>query len=148
MPALDLLAQNQQLQQLQGEMQAAGNALSLKVAALEKEKAQLLALRGGVSSGAGGAPRPKGPAPPEFHGIRTNSFEIDAWVRDMKVQFEFYGPREFPDDATKIRHATMFLKGRAAEWWEAEDKSGGVRGSRMQSEGSRERTVTRARSLC
>ena len=39
------------------------------------------------------------------------------------VQFAFYGARVFPDDAAKVRHAAMFLKGRAAEWWDAEDKS-------------------------
>ena len=47
-------------------------------------------------------------------------------MRDMNVQFTFYGARVFPDDAAKVRHAAMFLKGRAAEWWDAEDKSTGV----------------------
>jgi hypothetical protein len=115
-------------------MQAAGNALQQKVAALEAEKAALLAQqsRNGAaasSGGSGGHSHPKGPTPPEFHGTKTGGYEIDAWVRDMRVQFSFYGARVFPDDAAKVRHAAMFLKGRAAEWWDAEDKSTGVESS-------------------
>ena len=121
------------------QMQAAGNALQQQVAALEAEKAALLAQAsrngaagasssGGNSAG-GGHGYPKGPTPPEFHGTKTGGYEIDAWVRDMRVQFNFYGARVFPDDAAKVRHAAMFLKGRAAEWWDAEDKSSGVESS-------------------
>lgn len=119
------------------QMQAAGTALQQQVAALEAEKAALLLQ---VSrNGAAGAPAvvsssgshgyPKGPTPPEFHGTKTGGYEIDSWVRDMRVQFTFYGARVFPDDAAKVRHAAMFLKGRAAEWWDAEDKSSGVESS-------------------
>lgn len=122
------LAQNAQ-------MQAAGNALQQKLAALEAEKNALQAAMqqqraSAASSAAGGSVashgHPKGPTPPEFYGTKTGGYEIDAWVRDMRVQFSFYGARVFPDDAAKVRHAAMFLKGRAAEWWEAEDKSTGV----------------------
>ena len=121
------LARNQQ-------MQAAGTALEQKVAALEAEKAALLAqqVRGSAAAGrSGGASvgHPKGPTPPEFHGTKTGGYEIDSWVRDMRVQFTFYGARVFPDDTAKVRHAAMFLKGRAAEWWDAEDKSTGVESS-------------------
>ena len=116
------------------QMQAAGTALQQKVAALEAEKAALLtqALRHGAAGAAGssgGHGHPKGPTPPEFHGTKTGGYEIDSWVRDMRVQFTFYGARVFPDDAAKVRHAAMFLKGRAAEWWDAEDKSSGVESS-------------------
>ena len=112
-------------------MQAAGNALQQQVATLEAEKNALLAqqMRNGAaaaSSNSGGRSQPKGPTPPEFHGTKTGGYEIDSWVRDMRVQFSFYGARVFPDDAAKVRHAAMFLKGRAAEWWDAEDKSTGV----------------------
>lgn len=117
-------------------MQAAGTALQQKVAALEAEKAALLAqqaARNGAaatsSGGSGGHSHPKGPTPPEFHGTKTAGYEIDSWVRDMRVQFSFYGARVFPDDAAKVRHAAMFLKGRAAEWWDTEDKSTGVESS-------------------
>ena len=116
-------------------MQSAGTDLQKQVAALEQEKANLLAQQQAARSAAAAAgpaaaasPRhgyPKGPTPPEFNGSKTNSYEIDAWVRDMKVQFAFY-PAAFPDDAAKVRHAAMFLKGRAAEWWESEDRSTGV----------------------
>jgi hypothetical protein len=121
------------------QMQAAGNALQQQVAALEAEKAALLAQASrnsaagasssSGSSASGGHGYPKGPTPPEFHGTKTGGYEIDAWVRDMRVQFTFYGARVFPDDAAKVRHAAMFLKGRAAEWWDAEDKSSGVESS-------------------
>jgi hypothetical protein len=113
------------------QMQAAGTALEQKVAALEAEKAALLAqqARSSTASGSSGGAsvgHPKGPTPPEFHGTKTGGYEIDSWVRDMRVQFAFYGARVFPDDTAKVRHAAMFLKGRAAEWWDAEDKSTGV----------------------
>lgn len=120
---------------MNSQMQAAGAELQKKVQALEAEKAALLAQRNSAAAAASpsasfhiGASHghPKGPTPPEFHGTKTGGYEIDAWVRDMKVQFSFYGARVFPDDASKVRHASMFLKGRAAEWWEAEDKSTGV----------------------
>lgn len=119
---------------LNAQMQAAGAELQKKVQALEAEKAALLAQRNGAaaSSASGSSANhahPKGPTPPEFHGTKTGGYEIDAWVRDMRVQFSFYGARVFPDDTAKVRHAAMFLKGRAAEWWDAEDKSTGVENS-------------------
>ena len=115
-------------------MQKAGAVLEQRVAALEAEKAALLraaaaretSLALQSSQGHHSHSRLKGPTPPEFHGSKASGYEIDSWIRDMKVQFAFYGPREFPDDASKVRHAAMFLKGRAAEWWEATDKSEGV----------------------
>jgi hypothetical protein len=118
-------------------MQAAGNALQQQLAALEAEKNALqtaMQQRANAGSSAAGSSvashgHPKGPMPPEFHGTKTGGYEIDAWVRDMRVQFSFYGARVFPDDAAKVRHAAMFLKGRAAEWWEAEDRSTGVESS-------------------
>jgi hypothetical protein len=122
---------------LNAQMQAAGAELQKKVAALELEKANLLAQQQALRSAAASSSSnsfgpsqktgyPKGPTPPEFNGAKTGGFEIDSWVRDMKTQFMFYGASVFPDDAAKVRHAAMFLKGRAAEWWEAEDKSTGV----------------------
>jgi hypothetical protein len=126
-PAADLAA----ALALNAQMQAAGADLQKQVAALEQEKANLLAQqqasRSATSSAAAAQrlPYPKGPTAPEFHGSKIGGYEIDAWVRDMKIQFEFYSS-SFPDDAAKVRHAAMFLKGQAAEWWEAEDKSTGV----------------------
>ena len=113
-------------------MQNAGIALQRQVAALEAEKAALLAVVASarsVAPVAGSHGRPKGPVPPEFHGTKVGGYEVDAWIRDMKVHAPSYGAREFPDDAAKVRHAAMFLKGRAAEWWEAEDKYTGVEAS-------------------
>lgn len=119
---------------LNAQMKAAGADLEKKVQTLEAEKAALLAAQrssAAASSAGSGASHghPKGPTPPEFHGTKTGGYEIDAWVRDMRVQFSFYGARVFPDDTAKVRHAAMFLKGRAAEWWDAEDKSTGVEAS-------------------
>lgn len=119
---------------LNAQMQAAGAELQKKVQALEAEKAALLAQRNGAAASSSGGSsasqgHPKGPTPPEFHGTKTGGYEIDAWVRDMRVQFSFYGARVFPDDTAKVRHAAMFLKGRAAEWWDAEDRSTGVENS-------------------
>jgi ribosomal protein S6E (S10) len=119
---------------LNAQMQAAGAELQKKVQALEAEKAALLAQRNGAAASSAvvssvSHAHPKGPTPPEFHGTKTGGYEIDAWVRDMRVQFSFYGARVFPDDTAKVRHAAMFLKGRAAEWWDAEDKSTGVENS-------------------
>jgi hypothetical protein len=116
------------------QMQAAGTALQQQVKALEAEKAALLLAQSsrssspaaGSSPSSGGHGHPKGPTPPEFHGTKTSGYEIDSWVRDMRNQFDFYGARVFPDDSAKVRHAAMFLKGRAAEWWDAEDKTNGV----------------------
>jgi ribosomal protein S6E (S10) len=119
---------------LNAQMKAAGAELEKKVQALEAEKAALLAQRNGAAASSAGMSNaghghPKGPTPPEFHGTKTGGYEIDAWVRDMRVQFSFYGARVFPDDTAKVCHAAMFLKGRAAEWWDAEDKSTGVESS-------------------
>ena len=66
--------------------------------------------------------RPRGPDAPEFNGAHIKGFEVDSWVREMKKQFAFYGPIEFPTDAAKVRHAAFFLKGAAAEWWDTVDK--------------------------
>jgi hypothetical protein len=134
-PSADPIAELAAARAHNASMQAAGTALQQKVAALEAEKATLLAqqmARNGAaasSGGSGGHSHPKGPTPPEFHGTKTGGYEVDAWMRDMRVQFSFYGARVFPDDAAKVRHAAMFLKGRAAEWWDAEDKSTGVESS-------------------
>ena len=118
---------------LNAQMKAAGAELEKKVQALEAEKAALFAAQrnSGSSSSVSSVSHghPKGPTPPEFHGTKTGGYEIDSWVRDMRVQFSFYGARVFPDDTAKVRHAAMFLKGRAAEWWDTEDKSTGVENS-------------------
>ena len=72
------------------------------------------------------APRPKAPSPPEFNGTKVGNYEIDTFIREMKMQFDFYGASVFPDDAARVRHAAFYLKGRAGEWWEAEDKATGI----------------------
>jgi hypothetical protein len=44
----------------------------------------------------------------------------------MKQLFQFHGASAFADDTAKVQSSSLFLKGRAAEWWESEDKSGGI----------------------
>ena len=94
-------------------------------AQLAQAQRSSLASSSSVSSpriGAHSANRPRGPTAPEFSGAHIKDFEIDGWVREMKKQFAFYDPSVFPTDESKVRHATFFLKGAAAEWWDTVDK--------------------------
>jgi len=112
-------------------MHSAGALLQQQVAALAAEKERLLAML--AQQQASAVPpatnlvsfgKPKGPTPTEFHG-RKIGFEVDSWIRDMKVQFECY-PSMFTTDCEKVRHAARFFKGPAAEWWETEASDGEV----------------------
>jgi hypothetical protein len=132
----------QRLQQENLQMREAGQALEARLAALQTEKAaleqrqaslqqQVAAAASAVSAAPRAVPgvghgRPKAPTPPEFHGTKTSAHEIDVFVREMLIQFSYYGAGVFPDDESKVRFAAMYLKGRAAEWWDAEDKSHGI----------------------
>ena len=123
-------------------MHTAGALLQQQVAALNAEKERLLGLlslsqQQSATAASVGQPatssntvsfgKPKGPTPSEFHG-RKIGFEVDSWIRDMKVQFECY-PSMFTTDTEKVRHVGRFLKGPAAEWWEAEASNQETAGS-------------------
>lgn len=51
--------------------------------------------------------------------------EVDNFIRDLKIQYDVYGPREFPehDMHSRLRFAGAYMSGTAADWWEQEDKS-------------------------
>ena len=53
-----------------------------------------------------------------FHG--EIGFAVDNWLRDAEDQFEFYGPSEFPDVATKLRFVKSYMRGAARDWWDSE----------------------------
>jgi hypothetical protein len=130
-------------------MQAAGSSLQLEVQRLRAElqqsqqAQQQAAAAAAVAAAAGagmmgqaaaagqarhgGSSRPKGPSPPEFSGSKQSlqGREVDAFLREMAKFFSYYSA-EFPDDASRVRYATLFLKGAAAEWWDALDKVDGV----------------------
>jgi hypothetical protein len=99
-----------------------GNALLQRNAELEaaaKQAAQ-------ASKPSSHVAKPKPPTAPEFSGAHLKGYEVDAWLREMKKQFDHYGESVFPDGVAMVRHAALFFKGAALEWWDAKDKSGGV----------------------
>jgi len=126
-PVLDLAT----ALQLNAQMQAAGAELQQKVAALEQEKASLLAQQQAARSAASSAGAsqklayPKGPTPPKFNGSKTGGFEVDSFQRGMETVFRYYA-HAFPTGASKVLYASMYLEDRAEQWWAAQDKSTGV----------------------
>lgn len=70
--------------------------------------------------------KPKPPTAPDFSGSHLKGYEVDSWVREMKKQFDHFGEQVFPDGAAMVRHAALFFKGPALEWWDAKDKSSGL----------------------
>jgi len=96
--------------------------LQLEAQLAQAQRASLASVSLSPRSNANGTGRPRGPTAPEFSGAHIKGFEIDGWVREMQKQFAFYDPSVFPSDASKVRHASFFLKGAAAEWWETVNK--------------------------
>lgn len=133
------------------QMQAAGSSLEQEVARLRAENLamhhshqQAVAAAAAAAQAAASAAaasqagvqargpstssgRPKGPTPPEFDGSRVSlqGREVDAFLRDMSNLFAYHAT-DFPDDASKVRYASLFLKSAAATWWDTLDKSDGV----------------------
>jgi hypothetical protein len=105
------------------KMNVAGMALQERLAA---EQAKNAAASARVQGGPGLAKFVKPPPAPEFTGLNTKSFELEAWVRDMEDQFTAFDPSVFPDDRARISYAARYLKGAAREWWRDEDKSGSI----------------------
>jgi hypothetical protein len=60
----------------------------------------------------------KVPPIPSFSG--AVGFGVDNWLRSLTKHFVFYGTSTFPDDASRIRLAVMYLEGPAMDWWEHE----------------------------
>ena len=49
--------------------------------------------------------------------------EVDTFLSDLEIQFEMFGPSEFPDLESRLRFARAYMSGTAAEWWRREDKA-------------------------
>ena len=62
----------------------------------------------------------KVPPIPSFSG--AVGFGVDNWLRSLTKHFVFYGTSTFPDDASRIRLAVMYLEGPAMDWWEHEPR--------------------------
>lgn len=62
----------------------------------------------------------KVPPIPSFSG--AVGFGVDSWLRNLQKHFGFYGSATFPDDASRIRLAVMYLEGPAMDWWEHEPR--------------------------
>ena len=121
-PPSDLATQLHEAKAQIERMNRDGNALLQRNAELEAAaKRTVLAPRPSSHE-----TKPKPPSAPEFSGLHLKGYEVDAWLREMKKQFDHYGSPTFPDDEAKVRHAALFLKGPALEWWDTKDKSGGI----------------------
>jgi hypothetical protein len=57
---------------------------------------------------------PKLPPPSKFRG--ESGFRVDAWIRELQRQFEYYDP-DFASDDLRIRFAVAFMEDLAAQWW-------------------------------
>jgi hypothetical protein len=118
------------------QMREAGSMLEMQVEQLRAENAALqLAQQQAAAAAAaaqarqatGSRPGPKGPTPPEFSGSKQSLHgrEVDAFIRDMEKCMSYYASN-YPTEESKVKYAALFLKGAAAEWWDALDKSDGV----------------------
>jgi hypothetical protein len=63
----------------------------------------------------------KAPQLKAFLGVM--GFEVDTWLRSVKKQFDWHGASVFPDDASRIKYAAIYLEGAALEWWDSEDQA-------------------------
>ena len=105
-----------QLQQQLAATQKDGRAV---VQQLEVERAKNAnAARVAVS-------KAKLPTIPSFKG--EVGFNVDNWLRHLKRHFEYFaGTGSFPDDASRIAYAVMYLDGSAMDWWESEPSKEGI----------------------
>lgn len=108
--------------QTQAQMQALFNQVQLLTAQLaaQQQQQQQATPSMSLSSPAVASPRPsslKGPTTPEFNGINVRPTDIDDWLMSLEQVFAFYGVRDFPDDAARVKHATLFFRSHALRWW-------------------------------
>ena len=98
-------------------LQARNNQMNAEGLALQKQLAEVTALLA-AEKAKGKGPRVKAPLPTPFTGMASNlGGSVDAYLDDLQLQFDYYGPSEFPTDATKIRLATSYLAKTARTWW-------------------------------
>lgn len=57
---------------------------------------------------------PKLPPPTKFRG--ESGFRVDAWIRELQRQFDYYDT-EFPSDKERVKFAAAFMEDLAAQWW-------------------------------
>lgn len=117
----------QQLASLQAENQritAAMIAVQSSAAAASSASPPSFALPGGGSASASGGMAPlklKAPTLAQFSGTGGMGFQVDTWLRNVKKQFDWYGPGTFSSDAKKISFASLHMEGAALEWWDSLD---------------------------
>jgi hypothetical protein len=92
-----------------------GQSLQQRFNAVEIEKAQLAASLVKARSSL------KAPPLAQFDGKQGTA--VDAWLRNVQKQFVFHTAAVFPDAASKIKHASLYLDGSAADWWSTVDQS-------------------------
>lgn len=129
------------LQQENAQMRAAGTTLQAQFAQLQAENQRLNAVVRATQAAA--AASPLGPSSPALGGSGAVSsgtiaplklkaptlaqftggmgFQVDTWLRNVKKQFDWYGPATFTNDAQKIQFATLHMEGAALEWWDSLD---------------------------
>jgi hypothetical protein len=108
-------------------MQAHGSALEQQLREAQAREAHLTAQLAAASRAAAAAQaaavvpkvlRVKAPPITPFTGTGGNlGAVVDTWLEDLQQTFEYYGPTDFPDDATKLRLATTYLRSGARTWW-------------------------------
>ena len=125
-PPSDLATQLLEAKAQIDRMNRDGNTLMQRNAELAQEAAALRAAQVPAPRMSLHVAKPKPPSAPEFSGSHLKGYEVDSWLREMKKQFDHYGESVFPDEAAKVRHAALYFKGPALEWWDAKDKAGGV----------------------
>ena len=69
----------------------------------------------GARSGPAGT-KLKPPTMTQFSGSNGMGFQVDTWLRNLKKQHDWHSPAVFPDDASKIKFAIMYMDGAALEW--------------------------------
>ncbi len=95
-----------------------------RIALLEASNAQghalVAPLQAKLQVSSARSPHVRVPAIPSFSG--AVGFGVDSWLRNLQKHFVFYGNATFPDDASRIRLAVMYLEGPAMDWWEHEPR--------------------------
>ncbi len=104
-PPSDLATQLLEAQAQIERMNRDGNALLQRNAELVEAAKHAAQAPRQLSHGA----KPKPPSTPEFSGAHLKGYEVDAWLREMRKQFDHYGDSVFPDGAAMVRHAALFF---------------------------------------
>lgn len=116
------------------QMQAQGIAIEQQLREAQAREAQLTAQLAAARAAASAvpvvvaapvskAPRVKAPPITPFTGTGGNlGAVVDTWLEDLQQTFDYYGAADFPDDASKLRLATTYLRSGARTWWATASK--------------------------